>query len=502
MKRLGLVVFFIIFCIHLYGCGAGGDSPVDTVAPQNPSITINNGAASTGYTSVTLTLSAIDDVEVSEYYVSEDPTTSVSDAGGWVSVNPTTRYNAEIPFNLSNGGGSKNVYAWFKDVSGNISNSASDEITLGPTELWNVTYDSDNKDFGFGIAIDSSGDPYVAGWSATNDRNYFDIRTIKYNSSDGTMLWNATYNSDISVGCNRFEEGEGNCNDFASGIALDATGNIYVAGRSFNGTNYDFRIIKYDSNGGQIWGVVYDSGYNDFGSDVALDTDGNAYVTGWSKAAGGDSATFDFRTIKYDSNGTEVWSAVYDSGNNDFALGIALDATGNIYVGGGSYNGIGYDFRIIKYDSNGTKVGNITYDSGVDDFAYDVAVDGDGNVYVTGGTKDGTNSNSFHTIKYDSNGEQVWNVTTIVITYGFAYGVALDADGSIYVAGRSFNGTNYDFRIIKYDSDGGEIWSAVYDSGNNDFASGIALDATGNIYVEGGSYNGIGYDFRTIKYAQ
>jgi hypothetical protein len=105
----------------------------DTTAPSNPSITINNGAASTTSTSVTLNLSASDDVGVTGYCASESSTTpSVSDSC-WTTVTSTTPYSSSVSFTLSGGrvgDNTKTVYVWFRDNAGNVSSPASDSITL------------------------------------------------------------------------------------------------------------------------------------------------------------------------------------------------------------------------------------------------------------------------------------------------------------------------------------------------------------------------------------
>ncbi|MEK6545569.1 MAG: DUF1566 domain-containing protein, partial [Nitrospinota bacterium] len=117
----------------------------DTTAPSNPSITINNGATSTTSASVTLSLSALDDVGVIGYYASEtstldaefilcqgSTTPSVSDSC-WTTVTSTASYSSSVSFTLSSGrvgDNTKTVYVWFRDNAGNVSSPASDSITL------------------------------------------------------------------------------------------------------------------------------------------------------------------------------------------------------------------------------------------------------------------------------------------------------------------------------------------------------------------------------------
>lgn len=102
----------------------------DTTAPISPSVSINGGAVSTTSTSVTLTLSASDNVGVTAYFTSENSTTPSQSVSGWTAVTSTTSYSGNVSFTLSSGTGTKTVYAWFKDAAGNVSSSANDTIQL------------------------------------------------------------------------------------------------------------------------------------------------------------------------------------------------------------------------------------------------------------------------------------------------------------------------------------------------------------------------------------
>ena len=105
----------------------------DSSAPTDGSITINSGASYTNSTGVTLTLSAKDNTGVTGYYLSPNSSTPSSSASGWTSVSSSTSYSGSVSYTLSGSDGSKTVYVWFKDSSGNVSNAASDDITLDTT---------------------------------------------------------------------------------------------------------------------------------------------------------------------------------------------------------------------------------------------------------------------------------------------------------------------------------------------------------------------------------
>ena len=100
----------------------------DVTAPSSTSVSIDSGSSTTSSTGVTLTLSATDSVGVTGYYASESSSTPSLDASGWKNVTSSTAYSGNVSFSLSSGEGDKTVYAWFRDVAGNISTSSSDNI--------------------------------------------------------------------------------------------------------------------------------------------------------------------------------------------------------------------------------------------------------------------------------------------------------------------------------------------------------------------------------------
>src|SRR6476646_9505206 len=118
--------------------------------------------------------------------------------------------------------------------------------------------------------------------------------------------------------------GTGNGNDEAKAVAVDNSGNVYVAGTMLgSGTLNDLATIKYDSAGNQLWVAIY----NDFDNPDAqlnamtIDRSGNVYVTG---ASGVSNVYYDCTTIKYNSAGQEQWVARYNAQPHGYAAGTAI----------------------------------------------------------------------------------------------------------------------------------------------------------------------------------
>ena len=112
--------------------GSESSTTTDTAAPVG-SISINDGASYTNSTTVTITLTATDDVGVTGYYVSEDSTVPSASASGWTSVSSTASYNETLSYSLSSDDGSKTIYVWYKDDAGNVSGTASAAIIVDTT---------------------------------------------------------------------------------------------------------------------------------------------------------------------------------------------------------------------------------------------------------------------------------------------------------------------------------------------------------------------------------
>ena len=88
-----------------------------------------------------------------------------------------------------------------------------------------------------------------------------------------------------------------------------------------------------------------------------------------------------------------------------------------------------------------------------------------------------------------------------------AWGVTIQNDGKIIVAGYSYNGSDYDIAIVRYNSDGsldnsfsgdGKVTTAI--GSDNDKAYGVAIQGNGKIVAVGYSYNGSNSDFATVRY--
>ena len=124
-------------------------------------------------------------------------------------------------------------------------------------------------------------------------------------------------------------------------------------------------MVKYNSSGTKQWTKQLGTSSLDYATGVATDSSGNVYVTG-STAGGLDGNTSAGRTdlflVKYYDNGTKQWTKQLGTDPNDFGRGVTVDSSDNIYVTGETYGGLdgntssgNYDIFLVKYNSSGVK---------------------------------------------------------------------------------------------------------------------------------------------------
>jgi hypothetical protein len=166
----------------------------------------------------------------------------------------------------------------------------------------------------------------------------------------------------------------------------------------------DYTTIKYNSNGEQIWIAHYDGPANgeDKAYDMVVDRSGNIVVAGSSV---GNNTNTDYAITRYDNNGNELWTERYNgpASAEDVARSVQIDSFGNIYASGWSRgDGVRYDFATIKYDADGNQLWTVRYDGPASghDKVYAIDVDGSGNTYVTGRSSGETTYYDYTTIKY------------------------------------------------------------------------------------------------------
>lgn len=336
---------------------------------------------------------------------------------------------------------------------------------------WAVSYNAGDEDRGFGVAVDAAGNVYVTGRSVA-DTVYGpqgQMITLKYDAN-GVLLWEARFDPAVATA--------------GLAVAVDASGNVYVAGEHYTTSDYVSMVtLKYSAAGVRQWARYAYYGYENEESsayDLALDGSGNVHVTGFLYKPS-DPGVRDYMTVKYSPSGSQLWLRAYESGGIDEAYDVAVDGSGNVFVGGTS--------GIVKYDASGTQ----QWVSPFDGTAHALIAVG-GAVYAAG-----VSSTDLLAARYDgATGARPWS--TPLNLGGTEQGFALRLVGNrLYVAGSA--GANA--LVAGFDRDtGAAAGSDVYDGGHNDVAYSIAYTGTSEFWVAGTSGNGVDDDLLLIEYSQ
>lgn len=382
-------------------------------------------------------------------------------------------------------------------------------VSLPPvsTTDWTGTkqFGTASDDQAWSIAVDTSGNVYVAGYTHGNlDGNrpagLGDAYVAKY-SPAGMELWIRQFGTIYT--------------DAAFGVAVDAGGNVYVAGYTDGALDGDKSsglkdafVVKYSSAGMNLWTRQFGTVDSDGAEGIAVDVNGNVYVAGYTNGAlDGNThlGSWDAFVVKFDSTGNRLWSTQLGTASIDVAKDITVDIDGNVYMAGhtaGSLDGNIWagvaDTFVVKCNSMGTKLWTRQFGTVDADGAEGIAVDGTGNVYLTGlaqgilniDTADAT-GDAF-VAKYDSAGVERWIKRFGTASDDYAWDIAADVGGNVYVTGFTQGSLDAntlaklsDAFVVKYDSTGTELWTRQFGTASDDYALGITVDSGSNIYVAG-----------------
>jgi hypothetical protein len=315
-------------------------------------------------------------------------------------------------------------------------------------------------------------------------------------SGSGAVLWSAQYN------------GVGNGDDVATDIRVASNGEIYVCGAYYKDATDSSNaiVIKYDANGNQRWTSVYNGGGSRNDGYASMLVSGNSVVavgTCWST-----SNQYDMLTRRLDTAGTTIWTTTADNaGLADGAISLSA-RTGFLFVAGGVQStSTSYKMATWKINPTTGAISTTTLSSSAPfgiDLVADVQEDASGNVYVAGSVFDVATGFDYKLFKYDVNLALLWSATwngAANLDDGIT-GLALDQYGKVIVTGYTTTAQGKDFATVKYSSAGVLQWASTFDGGGNDSATCIVVSSTdtNKIYISGYSYSNSTNDYLTLRY--
>jgi hypothetical protein len=321
-------------------------------------------------------------------------------------------------------------------------------LGLTGTMGWGTYIDGSDSTSGLGVAVDSSHNVYVVGETFAADLGGGVVNPLPNGSAinlgsgsgdDDGYVVKVTNPSGTSTAFALVSYIGGSNGDLATGVAVDGSGNIHVVGEtistdfpvtlgvvqsqcgSCSGGDDDAFVVSIEANlAGYNYVTYYGGSGVDDGFAVAADSSGNAFLTGRTTSTDFPTAGTPFQStlagtqnafiVELNSAGSKATYGSYLGGNGtDVGLGIALDASDNVYVTGqtsssgsfpltnptqGALSGPTDAFvTVLGLSQNNLLFSTYLGGSGDEDqYAGDIGIDGSENIYVTGDTDSGNGS--------------------------------------------------------------------------------------------------------------
>lgn len=305
-------------------------------------------------------------------------------------------------------------------------------------------------------------------------KSYFDETTFGHIIEEG---WPLTLDEGIE--------------DAANAMAHDSQGNIIAACYSFDLEPFisNILLLKIDTNGNVIWNTSWDTTGVDYPADIAVDSQDNIiiYTANASTLDDFHNLTINMFLVKFDKNGNEIWQKNFRRGNNTFPGRITVDSNDNIILAESYGNLSFYEFYSIttKFNPDGNELWSRIFQEDMMDIASAVAVDSQDNIVNSGFFIEFFVGQGIYNIKYDSNGNRLW-MKRLENTMQ-PINIVIDSEDNIIIGGQAFTRTSSMWSTIKCDVNSKILWEREYCSGNGDYSSDLDVDSKGNIIIAGSS---------------
>jgi hypothetical protein len=368
-----------------------------------------------------------------------------------------------------------------------------------PAKQWDKTFGGSGNDAGYAVIQANDGGFVIAGSTTSYGAGGTDAWLIK-TDSNGNKLWDKTFG--------------GAGNDVARSVARTFDGGYILGGytNSYGAGNYDFWLIKTDSNGSKIWDKTFGGSGDDERESVTQATDGGYVIVGYSYSLGSEGICTTW-LIKTDSGGNKLWDKTYSGPRYTKGLSVIQSTDGGYVLTENDDTGIDGLTKAIKTDNSGNIQWTTIVSSRTIFESIFRAVDG---TYIIPGFKNITVGspwgNQLFLSKLDNSGNIIWSKESLSDIYTNIYfyqgaSVIQDYDGGYVIAGSVVNrlGTSgKDYRLIKTDSNGNLLWDKSFDGLQDDIASSIILTSDGSYVIAGttSSYGAGGSDIWLVKVGQ
>ena len=241
-------------------------------------------------------------------------------------------------------------------------------------ELWRSTFQDDGKNnAGVAISSDNFGNLYILGLQSSTLEDFYNfsgaLLVLKY-TTNGEELWNRTFSKGKYI--------------FPAGIAVDSQNQVVLTSWTGDDLIKSCWTLKIDSDGFVLWNQTYHEEMEDYCVDIVV-TDQDEILVGGLTFEPGVAQLF---LIQYNSTGEVRWIKKYgyDIIGEFQPMSITVDSYQNILIAGNTYSTSTYSYMmsVLKFDSEGTFIWDAGFDSGGTDSAHAVAVDDQDRIFIGG----------------------------------------------------------------------------------------------------------------------
>ncbi|MGA1873138.1 MAG: hypothetical protein ACMUHY_05655 [Thermoplasmatota archaeon] len=276
----------------------------------------------------------------------------------------------------------------------------------------------------------------------------------------------------------------GSGSEYVESSIVTSDSGYVVAGSVYStSTLYDVFITKIDGNGDHLWTRTFGGRERDYGYDVLETTGGDLVIVGGTASFGtGDN---DVWLIRTDSSGIERWNRTYDFDGSEFGLAVTETTGGDFAICGQYQRGQSVDMLLFMVSRTGTETWNVTWGDDTNQLARDVIQISDGNLILIGDTEPFNGMEVMSIWKYDTSGEEIWNMTytsTAMRSWTYGYNVAELSGGDLMLFGlmESTPGMGQKFLLVRSVSQGKPLWTQTYTGGTgNTRAYSMTVNQTG-----------------------
>lgn len=332
------------------------------------------------------------------------------------------------------GPGGRDIFVAKYDPSGN--------------KQWTRQFGTPASDEAFAIAVDANDNVYIAGYTdgafeGEQSMGSRDAFVMKLNAA-GKTAWVRQFGT-LKI-------------DEAHGISIDPTGDIVIAGSTWDAFDEcvsagmaDLFLAKFDPTGDRYWVRQMGTAYSDEAFGVATDTSGCMYVTGYTQGAfygNKSSGAWDAFVMRFDDSGTALWIHQFGTGDIDIGRCVAIDRSGSCIVAGqtgGKLDGNRYagngDAFLTKFDADGARAWTRVLGSAQRDDAFGVVTGYFNDIYLAGCTQGSIDSAVNHGMsdsflaKFDALGNRYWLRQEGTPWRDETFAIAADQHGNVYTAG-------------------------------------------------------------------